>query len=130
MSPPVLNIKKPPTEKKTLSVCKLKHITIENFKAAFNKDAINLTSPVDTVLHQFNDELHKALDVTAPLKEIQVAANQRLPWFNEDVKARNKWYKIGNRFGTNILDLIFGRPIKWRGISTTDFSSTKKAAHK
>ena len=86
----VHNIKKQPTEKKTLSVCKLKHITIDNFKAAFNEDAIDLTSPVDTVLHQFNDELHKALDATAPLKEIQVAAHQRQPWFSEDIKARHK----------------------------------------
>ena len=43
----VLNIKKPPTEKKTLSICKLKHIIIESFKSAFNEDAIDLTSPID-----------------------------------------------------------------------------------
>ena len=88
--PGVLNVKKPPTEIKTLSVCKLKHITTESFKAAFNEDAIDFTSPFDTVLHQFNDELHKSLDATAPLKEIQVPAHQRQPWFNEDVKARHK----------------------------------------
>ena len=41
----VLNIKKPPIEKKTLSVCKLKYITEETFKAAFNEDAIDLTTP-------------------------------------------------------------------------------------
>ena len=86
----VPNIKKPPTEKKTLSVCKLKHIIIESFKAAFNKDAIDLTSPVDTVLHQFNDELCKALEAIAPVKKIQVAAHQRQPWFDKDVKAGHK----------------------------------------
>ena len=66
----LLNIKKPPTEKKILSVCELKHITIESFKADFNEDAIDLTSPADTVLYQFNNKLHKALDATAPLKGI------------------------------------------------------------
>ena len=86
----VLNIKKPPTEKKTLSVHKLKHITIESFKAAFNKDATDHTSPVDTVVHQLNDKLCKAPGTTAPLKEIQFAAHQRKPWFNKDVKARQK----------------------------------------
>ena len=86
----VLNIKKPPTEKKTLSVCILKHITVESFKVAFNEDAIDLISPVDTVLHQFSDELHKALDATGPLKEIHVAVHQRQPWFEDHVKARHK----------------------------------------
>ena len=85
----VLNIKKPPIEKKTLSVCKLKCITDESFKAAFNKNAIDLTSPVNTVLHQLNDEMHKALDTIAPLKEIQVALCQRQPWFDKVVKARH-----------------------------------------
>ena len=66
----VRNIKKPPIEKKLLSVHKLHCITEDSFKSAFNEDTIELTSPVDTVLHQFNDELHKALDTIAPLKEI------------------------------------------------------------
>ena len=86
----VLNIKKPPIEIKTSSVHKLKCITEESFKAAFNEDAIDLTSPVDAVLHQVNDELHKAWDTIATLKEIQVALHQRQPWFDEDVKARHK----------------------------------------
>ena len=86
----VLNVKKPTIEKKSLSVCKLHCITEESFKSAFNEDGIDLTSSVDTVLHQFNDELHKALDTIAPLKEIQVAVCQRQPWFDETVKARHK----------------------------------------
>ena len=96
----VLNIKKPPIEKKT-SIHKLKCITEETFKAAFNDEAIDLTSPVNTVLHQLNDELCKALDTIAPLREIQVAVHQRQPWFDKVVKARHKvvqnreciWYK-------------------------------------
>ena len=51
---------------------------------------MNLTSPVDTVLYQLNDELHKALDTIAPLKQIQVAVHQKQPWFDEIVKARHK----------------------------------------
>ena len=86
----VLNVKKPPIVKKSLSVCELHCITEESFKSVFNEDAIDLTSPVDTVLYQFNDEMHKALDTIAPLKEIQVAVHQRQPWFNETVKARHK----------------------------------------
>ena len=86
----VLNIKKPPTEENTLSVHKLKCNTEESFKAALNKDAIDITSPVNTILHQLNDELHKALDTTAPWKEIQVAIHQRQPWFDEVVKSRHK----------------------------------------
>ena len=85
----VLNIKKPPIEKKT-SVCKLKCITEETFKAAFNNEAIDLTSPIDTVLHQLNNELHKALATIAPLREIQFAVHQRQPWSDEVVKARHK----------------------------------------
>ena len=61
----VFNIKKPPIEKKSLSVHKLHCITEESFKSAFNEDAIDLTSPVDTVIHQIIDELHKALDTMA-----------------------------------------------------------------
>ena len=49
-----------------------------------------LPPPLTTVLHQFNDKLHKTLDATAPFKKIQVAAHQRQPWFDEDVKARHK----------------------------------------
>ena len=86
----VLNIKKPPIEKNTLSVHKLKCIMEESFKAAFNEDAIDRTSPVDTVLHMLNDELHKALDTIAPLKEVQVAVHHRQPWFDKVVKARHK----------------------------------------
>ena len=74
-------------EKKSLSVCKLHCITKESFKSAFNESAIDLTSPVDTVLYQLNDELHKALDTITPLKQIQVAVCQKQPWFNEIVKA-------------------------------------------
>ena len=77
-----LNIDKHPIEKKSLSVRKLHCITEESFKSAFNKSAINLTSPVDTVLYQLNDELHKVLDTIAPLKQIQVAVHQKQPWFN------------------------------------------------
>ena len=54
----VLNIEKHPIEKKSLSVCTLHCITKESFKSAFNKGAIDLTSPVDTVLYQLNHELH------------------------------------------------------------------------
>ena len=93
----VLNIYKHPIEKKSLSVCKLHCITEESFKSAFNEGAINLTSPVDTVLYQLNDELHKALDTIALLKQIQVAVHQKQPWFDEIVKARHKvewiWHK-------------------------------------
>ena len=89
----VLNIKKPPIEKKTLPVHKLKCITEKTFKAAFNDEAIDLTSPVNTVLHQLNDELCKALDIIAPLRKIQVAVHQRQPWFDEVVKARHKVVK-------------------------------------
>ena len=86
----VLNIDKQPIEKKILSVCKLHCITEDSFKSAFNESVIDLTSPVETVLYQLNDELHKALDTIAPLKQIQVAACQKQPWFDEIVKARHK----------------------------------------
>ena len=85
----VFNIKKPPIEKRSLSVCKLQCTTEESFKSAFNGNAIDFTSPVDTALHQFNDELCKALDTNASLKEIQVAVHQKQPWFNKTVKARH-----------------------------------------
>ena len=86
----LLNINRQPIEKKILSVHKLHCITEDSFKSAFNKSAIDLTSPVETVLYQLNDELHKALDTIAPLKQIQVAAHQKQPWFDEIVKARHK----------------------------------------
>ena len=74
-----LNIKKLPIEKKAVSVHKLKCIAEESFKAAFNEDAIDLTFPVYTVLHHFNNELCKALGTIAPLKKIQDAVHQRQP---------------------------------------------------
>ena len=86
----LLNIDRQPIEKKILSVCKLHCITEDSFKAAFSESAIDLTSPVESLLYQLNDELHKALDTIAPLKQIQVAAHQKQPWFNEIVKARHK----------------------------------------
>ena len=86
----MLSIKKQRIEKKSLSVCKLHCIIKKSFKSAFNEDAIDLTSPIDTVPHQFNDELHKELDTIAPLKEIQVAVCQRQPRFDEIFKARHK----------------------------------------
>ena len=64
----ILNIDRQPIEKKTLSVCKLHCITENSFKAAFDKSAIDLTSPVETVLYQLNDELCKALDTIASLE--------------------------------------------------------------
>ena len=48
----VLNIDKQPIEKKTLSVHKLHCITDDSFKSALNESAIDLTSPVETVLYQ------------------------------------------------------------------------------
>ena len=84
-----LNIHRQHTEKKKLSVCKLYGITENSFKAAFDKSAIDLTLPVKTVLYQLNNELHKALDTIAPLKQIQVAPCRKQPWFNEIVKARH-----------------------------------------
>ena len=66
----LLNINRQPIEKTILSVCKLHHITEDSFKSAFNESAIDLTSPVQTVLYQLNDELHKTLDTIAPLKQI------------------------------------------------------------
>ena len=85
-----LNIQKQPIEKKKLSVCKLHSITKNSFKAAFDESAIDLTLPVETVLYQLNNELHKALDTIAPLKQIQVTPCQKQPWFHETVKARHK----------------------------------------
>ena len=61
-----LNIHRQPIEKKKLSVCKLHSITENSFKAAFNESAIDLILPVETVLYQLNNELHKALDTIAP----------------------------------------------------------------
>ena len=72
----LLNIDRQPIEKKELSVCKLHSITENSFKAAFDKSAIDLALPVKTVLYQLNDELHKALDTIAPMKQIQVAPCQ------------------------------------------------------
>ena len=86
----VLNFDKQPIEKKILSVCKLHCITKDSFKSTFNKSAIDLTSPVETVLYQLNNKLHKALDTIAPLKQIQVAACQKQPWFDGIIKARHK----------------------------------------
>ena len=85
-----LNIHRQPIEKKKLSIHKLHSITENSFKAAFNESAIDLTLPVETVLYQLNNELHKALDTIAPLKQIQVAPHQKQPWFDEIVKARHK----------------------------------------
>ena len=79
-----------PIEKKSLSVHKLHCTTEESFKSAFNEGAIDLTSSVDTVLYQLNDELLKRLDTIAPLKQIQVAVCQKQPWFDEIVKVRHK----------------------------------------
>ena len=59
-------------------------------KLAFNESAIDLTLPVEKVLYQLNNELHKALDTIASLKQIQVAPCQKQPWFDEIVKARHK----------------------------------------
>ena len=96
-----LNIQRQPIEKKKLSVGKLHSVTENSFKAAFDESAIDLTLPVETVLYQLNNELHKALDTIVPLKQIQVAPCQKQPWFDEIVKARHKvvqnrewiWYK-------------------------------------
>ena len=85
-----LNINRQPIEKKKLSVHKLHSITENSFKAAFDESAIDLTLPVETVLYQLNNELRKALDTIAPLKQIQVAPHQKQPWFNKIVKARHK----------------------------------------
>ena len=63
-----LNIHRQPIEKKKLSVHKLHSITKNSFKVAFDKSAIDLTLPVEAVLNQLNNELHKALDTIAPLK--------------------------------------------------------------
>ena len=86
----LLNIDRQPIEKKKLSICKLHSITENSFKATFDESAIDLTLPVKAVLYQLSDELHKALDTIAPLKQIQVAPHQNQPWFNEIVKARHK----------------------------------------
>ena len=86
----LLNIHRQSTEKKKLSVHKLHDITKNSFKAAFDESAIDLTQPVETVLYQLNNELHKALDTIAPLNQIQVAPCQKQPWFDEIVKARHK----------------------------------------
>ena len=86
----LLNIDRQPIEKKKLSVHKLHGITKNSFKAAFNESAIDLTLPVKTVLYQLNDELCRALDAIAPLKQIQVAPCQKQLWFDEIVKARHK----------------------------------------
>ena len=71
-----LNIHRQPIERKKLSVCKLHSITKNSFKVAFDESAIDLTLPVETVLYQLNNELYKALDTIAPLKQIQVAPCQ------------------------------------------------------
>ena len=122
-----LNIHTQPIEKKKLSVRKLHSITKNTFKAVFNESAIDLTLPVDTVLDQLNDELHKALDTIAPLKLIQVAPHQKQPWFNEIVKARHK--VVQNRehgYGTSTLHLKPGRPIRLKEMYIIDFSSIRR----
>ena len=117
----VVNINKQPIEKKILSVHKLHCITEDSFKSAFNESAIDLTSPVETVLYQLNNELHKALDTIAPLKQIQVPACQKQPWFNEIVKARHKVV-----WNTSTLCPIPGRPIRLKEMCTTDSSSIRR----
>ena len=87
-----------------------------------------LPHPVDTVLQQLIDELYKVLDTTAPLKEIQVAVHQGQSLFDKVVKTRHKVVQNGSRFGRNTINLIPGRPIKWRGIYTTDSSFIRKSS--
>ena len=98
----VLNINTPPIEKKTLLVCKLKCITEETFKAAFNNEAIDLTSPVNTVLHQLNDEQHKAL-YTIAVKLLSTRGNHGLMSLS---RLGIKWHEMGSGFGINTLNLI------------------------
>ena len=51
----LLNINRQPIEKKILSAHKLHCITKDSFKSAFDESAIDLTSPVETVLYQINE---------------------------------------------------------------------------
>ena len=122
-----LNIHRQPIEKKKLSVRKLHSITENSFKAAFDESAIDLTLPVKTVLYQLNNELHKALDTIAPLKQIQVAPCQKQPWFDMRLlRPGTRWCGTGSRYGTSTLHLTPGRPTRSREMCITDFSSTRR----
>ena len=85
---------------------------------------------IDTVLHQFNDELCKALDTIAPIEGNSSCMSYVSPKGNLGLTRLSrlgiKWYETGSRFGINILNLIPGRPIKWKGMYTTDFSIIRK----
>ena len=56
----------------------------------FNAPSIDVNDYLDQACHQFNTELHKALDRTAPLKTIKYLDKPRQPWFNKHIRDQTK----------------------------------------
>ena len=126
----VLNIKKTPIEnRRHYQYVHLNALLRKALKQPLMKMPLTWPSHVDTVLHQLNAmncikhwiPLHhwrrfKLLSTRDNLGSMRLAG------------LGIKWCEIGSGFDINILNLIFGRPIKWRGIYTTDFTFIRKSS--
>ena len=105
----VIIIKKPPTEKSHYQYVNLNALLRRALKQPLMKIPLILPPLLKPLL--LLRKLQSAKDNLGLMRLLRL-----------DIK----WYETGSRFGINILYPILGRPTKWKGMYTTNFSIIRK----
>ena len=76
---------------------------------------------IDEATSQFNTELLKALDATAPIKSIKFTNRSKHPWFNKFIREQKSVVKIMKEDGESKNNNTNGKHTQKRGMSTTGY---------
>ena len=71
-------------------VCKLKDITQEQLIDEFKPENVPLSSKLEEIVLDFNNELTHTLDKLAPLKKQKINLRPKNPWYDMEMKAHKR----------------------------------------
>ena len=101
-----LQVSKPPTTRKKMSLCKIKSTNSKKFGQDLSETLSSLTLPNDVsdAFSLFGESITTALDIHAPLQEKIISIRLKMPWYTTEVleakrekrQAERKW-KATNR---------------------------------
>ena len=71
-------------------VCKLKDITQEQLIDEFKPENVSLSSKLEEIVLEFNNELTCTMNKLAPLKKQKINLRPKNPWYDMEMKAHKR----------------------------------------
>lgn len=109
-NPVTLEIKIQSTETKAISkkMRKTKQVNNEDLIAEFEAENIIRNGSFDALVTSFEKELARTFDAVAPLQDVRIREDHKMPWFDEETLAqKRKVRKLEDKYHKYKLDSIW-----------------------